>query len=297
MTMRERKWAALYQGLDPWIRVGFALLFIALFGAEGMAILAALILAAGVMAAGQFSFLLGRWQPLGRGLFEPLTAEVTRDLSRSFRNYSKPFVFFGILSALSLYSDRWILQWLLGKYEVGVYAALFQIASAPIAFVAGVVAQYLTPIVFERANKDRRADGSSAGQRLLSKSTLFTSVLLGLGVIAAVKLGQPLVGLLTNSEFARHGDLLWLFVLGWSFFQMAQLLVTHGLIAFRPDVYYVPKALQSLIFVFAGTGLAQWQGLQGMCWALCISSFMYFLSVVAVNKFVLKRPSVSTDIQ
>jgi len=58
-----------------------------------------------------------------------------------------PFVGYAAFTAVTLYADRWIIQIFAGAAAVGMYAALFQIASSPVNLLFAVINQLMVPII------------------------------------------------------------------------------------------------------------------------------------------------------
>jgi len=191
---------------------------------------------------------------------------------------------FAGFAAISMYSDRWVLQGLFGESEVGIYAALYQIGNAPVTFLIGLISQFVVPIIFERAGamtKKTQADNSS---KLLHQVVIVSVILLVPIVVIAYFFSEPVVRILTNTTFSEHSEVLWVLVAGIALFNVGQLLIIKGLNHNRPEVYLLPKALQACSFVILAYFLAMQFHLMGVAIALCVSSLFYLFAVAMANK-------------
>ncbi|MBI2311635.1 MAG: oligosaccharide flippase family protein [Betaproteobacteria bacterium] len=291
-AMRERKACALFQAADVWLRLAFALLIIRWAGTRGYWAMAGYLLGAVAVVALQIAAVRGRHSPnAGKSGEKPGRI---KELEAEFLAYGLPFVSFAGLAAISQYADRWLLQAFWSEQQVGIYAALYQVASAPLILTMGVVSQLIIPVVFARAGGLTEKARLSSGRRLLSH----TLVALGLAFLAitlfAYVWGEWLVAWFTNPAFAAHGDVLWIIVLALSFFNLAQLMVASGLSLNRSRIYFWPKLGQAAGLLIAGYFLVQEWAIPGMASALLLSSLLYFAWVGGVN-VKLGRSLASVD--
>lgn len=140
---RRRALVALYQGLDPWLRLGFAVVLTHFFDSEGYIALMGYVVGALTLFVIQwFSFRSMANQRSSRG------AKVWR---KDIIQFSWPIGVFGIFTWMQLTSDRWALQVFSSAEEVGRYAALYQLGYYPIALMSGMVMQLMLPILYQRA--------------------------------------------------------------------------------------------------------------------------------------------------
>jgi len=287
---RERRLTALSQSADVWLRYGMALLLLYLGGREGYWALAG-------YALGSLLILLFQIQPVRHMIRDAkggdmVPVDVLTHYRDEFWRFGTPFVAFAGLAAISQYADRWLLQGLAGKVEVGVYAALYQIASAPIGLLAGVVTQLVVPVVFARAGALAQTMQIEQSRNLLNLTLLIVAVAFAMAVLAAALWGEIIVTWLANASFARYGNILWILVLGLAIFHMAQLMVAEGLSRNLSRRYFWPKFSQGLTLLVAGYVLVAAYGLWGMAVALLLSSLVYCALVMQVNA-LLRRESAA----
>ncbi len=287
---RERRLAALSQSADVWLRYAMALLLLYLGGREGYWALVGYALGSLVILLFQIRHV--RRMISGANGSDSVRADVLTRYRDEFWRFGAPFVAFAGLGAVSQYADRWLLQGLAGKVEVGVYAALYQIASAPIGLLAGIVTQLVVPVVFARAGALTQKVQIEHSRNLLNLTLLIVAGAFAIAVIVAVLWGEVIVTWLANPSFARHGNILWMLVLGLALFHLAQLMVAEGLSKNLSRRYFWPKLAQGLTLLVAGYVLVAAYGLWGMAVALLLSSLVYCALVMQVNT-LLRRESAA----
>jgi len=279
-ALRDRKMGAFTQGLDTWLRLGFAVAMVVWIGRLGHWAILGYVLGSLVIVAMQFQIV---WR---HGLQDGRLAnsdQQDRALRAEFLAYGLPFLAFAGLASVSLYADRWLLQSFWSAEAVGIYAAMFQIASAPIVFLMGFATQLIIPVVFSRSGDLANHERTRSSQGLLSRSVLVVGILYLVVTFVAYAWGEVLVAWLTNAEYARHAASLWLIVLSQALFNLAQFMVASGLNLNRPKAYFIPKLVQAVSLLLAGVFLVRQGGIAGMAQALLISSVVFFLWVMAVN--------------
>jgi len=202
---------------------------------------------------------------------------------KEFAGYALPFVAFAGFGAASMYSDRWILQLVVGMREVGIYAAVSQIATAPIMLVAGMITQLMVPVIFDKAG-DMRQPGQFRESAAALNNTLLISGLIMAFICAAVFVfARPILTLLTSAEFSANSALLGVIAAGVSIFNLAQILCIKGNYTNKPHVYFWPKAMQAVVSLVLGYLGARAYGIMGVGYALCASSLVYLALVARAN--------------
>lgn len=278
---RERKLTALSQSADVWLRLLLAVLLITVASREGYWALAGYVLGSLCVLFFQLRH-INHMMPYIKEAkaVEPV---VMNRYKQEFRQFGMPFVAFAGFAVISQYADRWLLQGLIGAEEVGIYAVLYQIASAPIALLAGVVNQLIIPVVFARAGALTHSSQIGSSRHLLKFTQMGMAVAFIVAIFVAALWGKPLVAWLTNESYAIHAGILWVLALGLAMFHLAQLMVAEGLSRNSSARYFWPKFAQGLALLFSGYALTSAYGLVGMAWAFTLSSATYYLIVIKVN--------------
>jgi len=280
------------QGTEAWLRVVFALAGIFLVGPSATAALAGYAMASVCVAVFLWRRLPQRMQTAGKNLEEPVEASQTS--TSQMVGYAIPFVVFAVFGAITSFGDRWMIKWCCGLVDVGVYAALYQVASAPLVILSNAITQVFLPLVYVHAG-----DGSEAvnlrGARIAHWKVLAASGFCLCGwVVVTYVAGEPLLRLITTQEFARSHNLLWVLASGGAIFYFGQFLIIEGLYKLQPQRYVLPKALHAGAFFAVAWWLAvEGKGTYGIAIASIAGSVIYVGAILYVN-FCAERPRWQT---
>lgn len=283
-VVRQRKIVALHQGADVWLRTVLSILLLYMFQKSGYTALIGYLLGTLLITLSQAAFAL-RNSEIRKDWKSPLPGGVRQKESvREFFAYAAPFVVFAGFSAISAYADRWVIQGMFGVQEVGIYAAVYQIANAPISIFFAMQNQFMVPIIYERAGAM-----TSASQAVSSFQAVRMMVLLSSGVVLVIVVfsalfSEPLMRLLTSKVFSLYHDMLWITTLGLSIFNIAQIFCIKGFYYNKPQAYFWPKGAQAISFCLLAYFLAKGFGIIGIPYALCISSVIYGAAILLVNR-------------
>lgn len=279
---------AVVQGTEAWLRVVFAMAGIFLVGPTATVALAGYATASVCVAV----FLWGRLRRSDRGVGKVLEAHGTANqgVARQMAGYAIPFMVFAVFGAITSFGDRWMIKWCCGLVDVGVYAALYQVASAPLVILSNAITQVFLPLVYVHAG-----DGSAAvnlqGARIAHWKVLAVSGLCLFGwVVVTYVLGEPLLRLITTQEFARSHNLLWVLASGGAIFYFGQFLIIEGLYKLQPQRYVFPKALHACVFFLISWWLLiEGQGVYGVAIASIGGGSVYVCAILYANAFSQAR--------
>lgn len=286
-TIRQRKIVALHQGVDIWLRTGLAILFLVLFGASGAAALAGYLLGTLLVIFSQARF-VRRNAEIAASWNGPTDAQGVTRCFREFARYAWSFVIFSGFAAVSMFADRWVIQWRFGNDEVGIYAAIAAIGNAPINLLFAMISQLTVPIVYERAGAMTTAAQARSSFGLVNVVALCSALVAAVACLVAFLVSRPAVAIFTSAPFVSHHSVLWMTAAGFSIFNVAQLFTLKGDAFGRPRMYLLPKALQALTFVVLAILFSGWFHIEGVALAGIVSSFMYLVAVLVVNAVTLK---------
>lgn len=285
---RQRKVLALHQAADTWLRPIFAACAIYFFVNAGYVAAIGFLLATLLVGLSQYYFFT-------RGASTKLAINVLSSdesnrlaLDRFFA-YAKPFALIALFGALGTYSDKWLLVEMVGAREVGIYAAIYQIASAPISILTGMISQLMVPIIFERAGTMSNSYQIQRSSKLLFQTAIAFGLSMILVIMTAYYFGQPLIRILTTAEIAEHSQILWIIALALSMSGLAELLAVVGFKKNRPQAYILPKAIQAVSFLAMGYISVKYFGILGAAIAGCVASAVYLMMVIAVNRRILQN--------
>lgn len=283
-TIRQRKVAALHMGVEPWLRTGLAVLAIYLFTNSGYSAIFGYLVGTFFIVISQWGFALKNDEILlnwnGYDFDETLKGKRSKELYA----YAFSFILFAVFGAVSMYSDRWILQFYLSEREVGIYFAIYQIANAPLLLIGNMTNQFTFPIIFDRAGAMTSAGQAENAARVLRKTILISSILMLIVVAVFFVWGELLMRILTSTLFAEYHNLLWIVMLGLFLFNIAQQYCMKGLFFNQPEIYFWPKAIHACSFIIFMPLLTKSYGLFGMSISICISSLIYIFTIFVVNR-------------
>lgn len=277
---RQRKSLAMYQAAETWLRpiaAGSLVYFVCNTGyiaALGFAITAFIIFA----HHAYFSF---KPALANASNFKPYSAAAD---SESFYAYTRQFLWVSLFGAIATYADKWFLLGMLGEAEIGTYAAILQIATAPISILMSVASQLIVPILFERAGGFKSEERILSSNYLLLQAAAVLSMALIILTAGTYFFSQEIVNFFTTAEIARHHYILWplLIMLGLS--GVAELLAVIGFNRGNPKIYIYPRLIQSVFFIAMSYAFIRQFGLAGAAIAGCVANIAYLIAVILANR-------------
>jgi O-antigen/teichoic acid export membrane protein len=281
-AVRQRKIVAIHQGIDVWLRIGLAIALILLFKSSGYLALLGYLLGTTLITFSQFQYAKKNDQIRSNWKADN-NVQKLRACNSEFRAYAASFMIFSGFAAISLYSDRWVLQAVSGEHAVGIYAALYQIAASPVNLFFAMINQMVVPIVFERAGAMTSKEQAESSAQLVTQTAVISGVVMTGITLCTYFFGEPITQLLTNKTFAEQSSVLWLVVVGISIYNIGQIYTLKGLYHNQPKIYFWPKGLQAVSFLITAFLLARQTGIEGVGMALCISSVLYLSAVLFSN--------------
>lgn len=285
---RERKVVALHQGADAWLKPLFAAFAVTQFSRSGHVALLGFFIGTLVVSVSQA--LLARRSAWMARSGKRRSLHVQREpVWLEFRAYAAPFVLYALFGTVSLYADRWILLGAFGEREVGIYTAMYQLASAPILLLSSVMGQLMAPVIFDRAGSmTTEAQVRSSGE-VVSATVIAAGVVMAVLTGLAYYFGEAVITAFTSPEFTQFHGVFWILVLALSLFNIAQLLSFRGFSSRQTGLYVWPKGVQALSFAVLSLLLVRQYGLYGVAVALAISSLAYLAHVIIQNRRVKVR--------
>ncbi|ULA64991.1 MAG: conserved membrane protein of unknown function [Nitrospira sp.] len=273
---------AVIQGTEAWARVVFAMTGILLVGPTATVALAGYATASVCVAV----FLWRRLRQSVREVGKVLEAHgaANQVITRQMVGYAVPFMAFSVFGVITSFGDRWMIKLCCGLVEVGVYAALYQVAYAPLVILSNAITQVFLPLVYRHAG-----DGSEAVNLRRARNAHWKVLaaagfcLLGWVVVTYV-LGEPLLRLITTPEFAQSYGLLWVVASGGAIFYFGQFLIFEGLYKLQPQRYVFSKALHACVFFLTSWWLLSGgQGVYGVAIASIGGGGAYVGAILYAN--------------
>jgi len=279
---RQRRVVAWHQGLRQWLRPAMAVILLTTFATGSGVALFAYALASLVVLASQLWFLRVTWR--GMQLNKPDGTE-HMELTRQMLDYAAPFSVWGLFTWLQVASDRWALQLVGSREEVGLYAILLQLGFYPLSLLGTIVTQFAAPIVFAQAGQGTNQRRVVSASHLCS---LLAAGMLGLTVVAvagAMLLYPFIFSFIVGPEYRTVSSLLPLAVLVGGLFNVGQVLALVPMVLGDSRALLAPKIGTAVLAVLLNVGGAYLFGIPGVL----VAGLLFALSYVAWIMLVARR--------
>lgn len=279
---RQRAIVAIHQGIDPLWRSLIAAGLLLWLGMTSTVAMIGYAIAALLLLGSQIFFF--------RKIIPDNTFSATnRNWQDEIWRFSWPIGIFGIFTWMQLVSDRWSLQLFSATQEVGKYVVLYQLGYYPVSLIAGMVMQFLVPILYQRAgdaSDSRRNDGVNKLSWYLTWATIgLTGV-----VFVAVFLSHALIfRILVAQEYSSVSYLLPWMILAGGMFASGQSLASNLQAQMKTREMIVAKIVTALFGILLNFAGAYWYGTTGVVGAAVLFSIMYFIWMVVLVKGVDKE--------
>ena len=218
-----------------------------------------------------------------------------RVLVRNLWDYSKYVVGFGIFSWMQVASDRWALDAFGGAASVGIYAYAYQIAWLPILIGGGAIAQFMNPIIFERAgNLDDSTKLTSAVRTTRIGIALLLALTIGASGLALL-FGEKIALLLGSEQFRKSGDYIWILILGLGAVQIGHMISMVPLTLKRLRGHSVVRIAVGLFALAINFYAARKFGLPGVV-AACVIIGVFYCLLATINSLRLLNGNLQVTI-
>ncbi len=239
-----------------------------------------------LLAVSQQYFLNRYWQRIGQESRLVSTDMAGQSMlnTKSYLTYGATYALIGLATITVLIADRWLLSFFGSLKQVAIYAALMQVALAPVAFSHAVLSRLAAPILFSN---------QKAGAAHVGRKQYILLVLVWLGISAVVLLGAVLfhpviVRLLTNAGFAEYSYLLPWMVLGLLLERTMQVLELKGSVLLKTKAYIVSRiSLIISVPLFEYLFLRAY-GFDWLVMGLIVATGLGVVSTLLINRFVLR---------
>lgn len=266
---RHRGLVALFQGIDPWIRmIIVAALLIMLTKSAEVAMYGYVLASLLLMTVQFFTLNIKTLKPIYGNSVE---------WGAKIWKYSWPFCAWGIFTWLQLASDRWALQYAGSDGEVGLYTVLYQLGFYPISVITGMVVQLLSPILFDRVSEKNFDQGIKAVNRIIIRLVL-AALAMTLACASLVFIWhKELFELLVSEEYYSVSYLFPWMILSGGIFGAGQIVALNLMALKKTVTMLTPKVVTALLGLMLNLLGATYFGIVGVVAAGLIFSLLYFL--------------------
>jgi len=197
-----------------------------------------------------------------------------------------PFIAWGWLAWLQLNGERWVINSFLPKEDVGKYGLSLSLINNSIVLAYGVFIQFITPSIYEKFSGNNESDDRKGHSLITISSAITLSMFVVFGIFIFF-FGENLIHLLSSEEYVVDSSILLLITTGLGFFYIGQTFAIHGMALQKPSIYLIPKILSALISIVGYIYFCKLYGILGIAIAICISGFVYMISVNFANRKLL----------
>ena len=276
---RQRSIVAFHNGLDAWLKLGFAVLLIVTFGKNSTYVIVGFLFSSLVIGCSQ-TYCLRR---LLSSRNVNLKKSSAKDWRSSMWKYSWPFMIWGVFGWAQQSSTRWALEAFASTEDVGMYSVVSQIGYFPIQTGIGLLMTFLMPILYSRAGDAtdnlRRENVDHIIKRVAVTGVIFTVVA---SIIAAI-FHDFIFQLLVAEAYRTVSKYISLMVLAGGIFGIA-LVISSRFFAFLEPSKLMPASIgSSLIGIFAAFVGTNYFSVFGAVLAMLIHSISY-LGLTMITK-------------
>lgn len=200
--------------------------------------------------------------------------------------YGLPFVPLAIFSWISNLGDRYIIQNFLSLREVGIYTAVYSIASRPFLMINGVLTGFFRPVLFQK---------ESIKELLTAKKTfeiwLFTASLIFIVTITIYALlGKIIINLLLSEAYSHNTYYIFLIIgIGYSIFSLNQILESRILSYGVSKKILLPNIISAIINILVNIVCLPIYGLEGAAFATALAFLLQLFITVYILNFSAQR--------
>ena len=210
--LRVKRQVTWYSGFIIWgsiTRIGFAMLLIIVFNFGIIGLFWGSILSLTIVLPFLWKKGIGKVS-LNSNMSIPLTLEMAK--------YSFPLVAGNLAAWILSLSDRYILEFYRGSYEVGIYSASYAISEKSIMLLVTLFMLASRPISINIWEKE----GKKKSQEFVSKLTRYYLIICFPAIIGLSVLARPVIRILTAQEYYEGYRIIPLVALGAFFLGLQQ---------------------------------------------------------------------------
>ena len=217
---RRQRSGALIRAADAWLKPIMAIGMVLLLGNTSEAALVGSILGAFLILALMRRLVRLEGLDAGFGSQQPTGDASSRDeLARAIRRYALPLTPLAIFGWFSGMGDRYVIAGVLSLSDVGLYAAIYGLASRPFLMLSGIIEMTLRPVLQNAIASGSHDRIRKAKYQLL----LVTSVGAAFGVLCFVALSSVAAKVFLAEEYRSAAHLMPWIALGYAFLSVSSM--------------------------------------------------------------------------
>jgi len=280
---RQRAVVAFFSGLEAWLKIGLAILIMYWLGKSSTAVMIGYACALTLILALQIISL----KKLVK--ISNINYKENNKWIKKMLEYSLPFSIWGVFTAAQQASDRWSLQKYGSTVDVGHYAVLFQVGYTPISIITTLAINFLGPILFQRSGDATDKGRNNDVERITWIFTLTSIVITTIAFTLAMALHEWIFSWLVAFQYQVVSNLLPWMVLAGGLYASGQMLALKFMSDLKSSALTAPKITTAIIGILLNIVGAVHAGINGVVYALCVSSALYFIWTVCLVRKIEKK--------
>jgi O-antigen/teichoic acid export membrane protein len=204
-------------------------------------------------------------------------------------NYSKPFIFWGVLTWIQMSSSKWFLLYFYDSAEVGYYSVLYQLGYYPIVLMFNMFGKLVEPIIFKLAGSGKDTQRIKRIHRLNFSLVLILLVITVFFVLIMVIFGDDLLNLLVAKDYAIDSKYLSFMVFSAGLFSASQILSLSIMSSNKTKYLLIIRVISVSIGISINFLGAYLYGLGGVVFANILFSVIDLLLVCFFSNAVISE--------
>jgi O-antigen/teichoic acid export membrane protein len=189
-------------------------------------------------------------------------------------SYGLPFIPLAIVSWISNLSDRYIIGNYLSLNEVGIYTAVYSIASRPFLMVGSILTGFFRPLLFQLESKKE----SDRAKKVFKVWLTTKLVIIFCGILVYYFFGNFIIKLLLAKSYAQNVFIIFLIIgITYAVFSLNQILETRIFSFGTSNKVILPSVVAAMVNLIANFLLIPIFGIEGAAFATLISFLIQFI--------------------
>uniref|UniRef100_A0A7V2ZK89 Polysaccharide biosynthesis protein C-terminal domain-containing protein n=1 Tax=Ignavibacterium album TaxID=591197 RepID=A0A7V2ZK89_9BACT len=198
--------------------------------------------------------------------------------------YGLPFIPLAIVSWISNLGDRYIIGNYLSLTEVGIYTAVYSIASRPFLMMGGVISGFFRPILFQKeGNKD-----SLSAKKVFKVWLITTITVFSLGILVYLLFGDFIIKILLAKTYAQDVSSIFLIIgISYAIFSINQIIENRFYSFGLSNKVILPSIVAAIVNLIVNILLIPIYGIDGAALATLLGFSLQFFTV-SFTLYVIK---------
>lgn len=280
---RQRAVVGFHSGLDAWLKIGLAVLFMMTFGHSSEAVVAGYTISSLIVTISQLFFLYRRPEFKTVDTYQQNKADIKKWMQKIWA-FAWPFSTWGIFTWAQLSSDRWALELFESTKVVGLFSVLYQLGYAPIVILSTLVITFLSPVLYKQSGDATNPDNNKAVHQLSWKIAGLGMFFTALVVLFTFFFHGFLFKILVSDNFRERSYLLPWMILAGGLYATGQILALKLMSEMKTRKIIPVKIGTALVGVGLNVVGAKYFGLDGVVWSAVLFSCIYIIWIGWVSR-------------